>query len=159
VSVWGSTGVWLAAVAVAFTYGAARVPDASPTNAAAPTTLPIGAPRHLLPSQPIDGDVDATIPEAAFGPADGAPQALVSGKTYPVVITVFVAVTSGPAVVDVVASSGRLLGAAHTTLRAGVTRLRYELVVAPGSRFLTIAAHVRTHDGGAVTDAYNHQVR
>lgn len=158
-SVWRPTAVCLAAVAVAFTYGAARVPDAAATKSAAPTGSSVAAPRHLLVTQPIDGNVDATIPMAAFGPADGAPSALVSGKAYPLVVTVFVAATSGPAIVSMVTSSGRLVGNTGATLHAGVTRLRYVLVVAPGSKFVTIAAHVRTHDGGAATVTYNHQAR
>ena len=44
-------------------------------------------------------------------------------------------------------------------MRAGVTRLHYALVVAPGSSYLTIAVNARTHDGGAVTAAYNHSSR
>jgi hypothetical protein len=104
------------------------------------------------------GSVVVSVPVAAFGPGDGAPNVLVAGRTYPVVITVWVAANSGPAVVNVVASSGRLIGTTHATVQAGVTRLHYALVVA-GSTYLTIAADARTHSGGAVTGAYNHSSR
>jgi hypothetical protein len=103
------------------------------------------------------GSVVVSVPLAAFGPADGTPKLLVAGRTYPVVITVWVAANSGPAVVNVVASSGRLIGTTHATVPAGVTRLHYALVVAD-STYLTIAVNARTH-GGAVTGAYNHSTR
>jgi hypothetical protein len=106
----------------------------------------------------VSGNVVVTVPVASFGPADGAPQVLVGGRSYPIVITVWVAATSGPAVVNVVASSGRLVGTRHLTVRAGVTRLHYAFVAA-GSGPLTIAANTQTHDGGSVTAAYNHSSR
>jgi hypothetical protein len=105
------------------------------------------------------GNVAVTVPVASFGPADGAPKVLVAGQTYPIVVTVWVAATSGPAVVNVVASSGRLAGTTRTTVRAGVTRLHYALVVSRGASHLTIAVNAHTHDGGAVTTAYNHSIR
>ena len=102
----------------------------------------------------------ATIPMAAFGPSDGVPKTFVAGRTYPIVITVVVAATSGPAVVNVVASSGRLVGATQVTVQAGVTPdSAYALVVAPGQTHVTIAVNARTHECGTVTAAYNHSSR
>jgi hypothetical protein len=118
---------------------------------------PSNAVVHTVP--PASGNVLVSVPVASFGPADGAPSALAAGRSYPIVITVWVAATSGPAVVNVVTSSGRLTGGTHATVRAGVTRLHYELVLAPGATDLTIAVHARTHDGGSVTAAYNHSTR
>jgi hypothetical protein len=120
------------------------------------TTSPLS---RIGPTQSPIGNVAATVPTASLGPADGAPQALIAGKTYQVVITVWVAAASGPATVDVVTSSGRLIGTASTTVPAGVSRLRYALVTAPVSTHLTIAVRVLTHDGGGVTAAFSHQVR
>jgi hypothetical protein len=119
------------------------------------------APSHAVASTvpQVGGSGVVSVPVAAFGPADGAPAKLIAGRTYPIVITVWVAATSGPAVVTVVASSGRLIGTTHATVRAGVTRLHYALVVAPGSGPLTIAANAHTHDGGTVTTAYSHSSR
>lgn len=108
------------------------------------------------PVPQVSGNVLVSVPSAAFGPADGAPNSLLSGRTYPIVITVWVAATSGPAVINVVSSSGRLIGTTHATVRAGVTRLHYALVVARGPSPVTIAVNARTHDGGNVTAAYNH---
>jgi len=105
------------------------------------------------------GNVVVSVPVASFGPADGASKVLIAGRSYPIVITAWVAATSGPAVVNVVTSSGRLIGTTHATVRAGVTRLHYVLVVPPESGPLTIAVHAHTHDGGTVTTAYNHSTR
>lgn len=105
---------------------------------------------------PASGNVVVSVPVASFGPADGAPKVLAAGRTYPIVITVWVAATSGPAVVNVVTSSGRLFGTTHATVQAGVTRLHYVLVVPRESGPLTIAVNTHTHDGGTVTAAYNH---
>lgn len=155
-----SIGVSLAIVAILLTYGAARIPDPGVASAGAATTLSANAAHHLAPPpQAIDGNVVATIPMAAFGPSDGVPKTFVAGRTYPIVITVVVAATSGPAVVNVVASSGRLVGATQVTVQAGVTRLHYALVVAPGQTHVTIAVNARTHDDGTVTAAYNHSSR
>jgi hypothetical protein len=107
----------------------------------------------------VNGNVVVSVPVASFGPADGASKVLVAGRSYPIVITVWVAATSGPAVVNVVTSSGRLIGTTHTTVRAGVTRLHYVLVVPRESGPLTIAANTHTHDGGTVTAAYNHATK
>jgi hypothetical protein len=158
VSVRRSIGVSLAAAAIALTYGASRIPDPGVANRGAATAVSAGAARHLPQTQPIEGDVVATVPMAAFGPADGAPKTLVPGRTYPIDITVVVAATSGPGVVDVVASSGRLVGNARSTVQAGVTRLHYVLVVAHGYAQVTIAVNARTDDGGAVTHAYSHSI-
>ena len=157
-SAWRSTGLWVAVAAVVATSGAARVPDGAGVAHAASAILVSAPATANQPGRP-SGDVLATVPVAAFGPADGAPKVLVAGQTYPIVITVWVAATSGPAVVNVVASSGRLIGSTRTTVRAGVTRLHYVLVVAPRSTNLTIAVHARTHDGGDVTRSYNHSIR
>jgi len=161
VSVSRSTGLWIAAAAVVLTSGAARVPDGdgSPTLSPATAAIASGV-SHLGLNQPVSGNVVVTIPMVAFGPADGAPQSLVAGKTYPLIITVWIAATSGPALVDVVTSSGLLVGCARTVVPAGVTRLHCALVLKPTSTtHLTIAANARTHDGGAVTAAYNHAIR
>lgn len=158
-SVRRSIGVWLTVAAIALTYGASRIPDPGVANVGAASAVSAVASYPLPPAQPIDGDVVATIPMAAFGPSDGAPNTFVAGRTYPIVVMVVVAATSGPGVVNVVASSGRLVGKARTTVRAGVTRLHYVLVVAPDSAQVTIAVNAQTHDGGSVTRAYNHSVR
>ncbi len=157
-SVGRSIGVSLAVAAIALTYGASRVPGHGVANVREATTISAVG-RYLPPFQPIGGNVVATIPMAAFGPSDGAPNTFVAGRSYPIVITVAIAATSGPAVVNVVASSGRLVGTTHMTVRAGVTRLHYALVVAPGETHVTIAVNARTHDGGAVTAAYDHSSR
>jgi hypothetical protein len=114
---------------------------------------------HVNALPRASGNVEVNVPVAAFGQADGAPKVLVGGRTYPIVITAWVAATSGPAVVNVVASSGRLIGTTHATVRAGVTRLHYVLVVPRESGPLTVAANTHTHDGGIVTAAYNHSTR
>jgi hypothetical protein len=158
VSAWRSTGILVAAAAVLATTGAARMPDgARLAYAASAIVAPTLA--TTKPAVQLSGNVQAIVPVAAFGPADGAPNALVAGRAYPIVITVWVAATSGPALVYVVASSGRLIGTTHTTVRAGVTRLHYALVVPRESGPLTIAANTHTHDGGTVTAAYNHSSR
>jgi hypothetical protein len=110
-----------------------------------------------LPAAEPSGNVDATIPVAAFGPTDGAPQPLVAGRTYPIVITVFVAAASGPAAVEVRASSGRLLGCTQRVVPAGVTRLHCTLAVADtAARYVSIGVTLRTHDHGVVVRAYGH---
>jgi hypothetical protein len=158
VSAWRSTGLWVAAAAVVATTGAARMPDGA-TVADAASAIVVSTPAATKVSVQPSGNVRATVPVASFGPADGAPKVLEAGRTYPIVVTLWVAATSGPAVVNVVASSGRLVGTTRITVRAGVTRLHYALVVARGSIHLTIAVNAVTHDGGAVTDAYNHSIR
>jgi hypothetical protein len=130
---------------------------ASSSSALAVQVAPSHAIVHAVPQ--ASGSVVVSVPVAAFGPADGAPKLLVAGRTYPIVITVWVAATSGPAVVNVVTSSGRLIGLTHATVRAGVTRLHYVLVVPRESGPLTVAANTHTHDGGIVTAAYNHSTR
>jgi hypothetical protein len=85
------------------------------------------------------------------------PPLLVAGRTYPVVITVWVAAKSGPAVIDISTSSGRLIGCAQRTVPAGVTRVRCALTVAPAaSRDVTIGVSARTHDRGVVVRDYPH---
>jgi hypothetical protein len=118
------------------------------------------APSHAVVTTvpQVSGNVVVSVPAAAFGPVDGAPKVLAAGRIYPIVITVWVAAASGPAVVNVVASSGRLVGTTHLTVRAGVTRLHYAFV-APGPGPLTIAANTHIQDGGTVTTAYNHTSR
>jgi hypothetical protein len=159
VSALRSIGLWVAAAAMVATTGAAHMPDAEgvahPVSASTIATTGTDKPQ---PTQP-GGDVVATIPMASFGPADGAPQILVAGKTYPITVTVWIAATSGPAIVNVVASAGRLLGTTGVTVRAGVTRLHYWLVAGPGSTELSIAVNAHTRDGGIVTRSYNQQVR
>jgi hypothetical protein len=135
------------------------MPDAEGVaHPASASTIATKATDKPQPTQPR-ADVVATVPMASFGPADDAPQILVAGKIYPITITVWIAATSGPAIVNVVASSGRLLGTAGVTVRAGVTRLHYWLVAGPGSTELTVAVNAHTHDGGIVTRSYNQQVR
>jgi hypothetical protein len=161
VSVWRSTGLWVAAAAVVLTSGAARLADGdgAPTSSPATAAIASGVSHRGL-GQPVSGNVVVTIPVAAFGPADGAPQSLVAGKTYSLIITVWIAATSGPALVDVVTSSGLLVGCARTVVLAGVTRLHCALVLEPTSTTnLTLAVYARTHDGGAVIAAYNHSIR
>ena len=115
---WRFIGLLAAAAVVVATTGAARAPDG---QMVAHATSAVAGPTPAETSSYPAGDVVATIPVAAFGPADGLPQALVVGRTYPVVITVWVAANSGPAVVDVVSSSGRLVGITRTNARAGIT--------------------------------------
>jgi hypothetical protein len=127
------------------------------SSALAVQVAPSNAVVHTVPR--VSGNVLVSVPVASFGPADAAPAVLAAGRSYPLVITVWVAATSGPAVVNVVTSSGRLVGTTHTTVRAGVTRLHYVLVVPRESGPLTIAVNAHTHDGGVVTAAYNHSMR
>jgi len=129
---------------------------ASSSSALAVQVAPSTAVVNTVPH--AGGSVVVSVPVASFGPADGAPKVLAAGRIYPIVITVWVAATSGPAVVNVVASPGRLIGTAHATVRAGVTRLHYVLVVPRESGPLTIAVNTHTHEGSLVVSAYDHSI-
>jgi hypothetical protein len=156
VSAWRSTGLWIAVAAVVATSGAARLPATRGTHAATAPAIRTADGTEPPPSQP-SGNVDVTIPVAAFGPSDGAPQALLAGRAYPVDITVWVAATSGPAAIEVRTSSGRLSDCAQRTVPTGVARLHCSLVVPHGAaRYVSIAITARTHDEGIVVRAYSH---
>lgn len=157
-SAWRSTGLWLAAVGVVTTTGAARVPDAA-GMVHVMSAIVVSAPATLKPAAQPGGDVAATVPVAAFGPADGAPQTLRAGRSYPIVITVWVAATSGPAIVDAKTSSGRLTSCPQRVVSAGVTRLHCTLAVSPGATHqVNVDVRASTHDHGVVVSSYRHVV-
>jgi hypothetical protein len=157
VSGWRSAGLWVAAAAVVSATGAARVPDHGMVRLATPTIAAHMPAATQPPSTQPGGNVIARVPVASFGPADGAPNTLVVDGTYPIVITVWVAATSGPAVIDAASSSGRLIGCAQRVVPAGVSRLRCTLVVAPTTaQRLNIAVEARMYDDGVVVSAYSH---
>jgi hypothetical protein len=156
VSAWRSAGLLVAAAAVVATSGAARIPDGGAADAAGSVAVGTAGGIKAYPAQ-SSGQVVATVPAASFGPSDAVPQLLVAGRTYPVVITVWVAAKSGPAVIGISTSSGRLTGCAQRIVPAGVTRVRCTLNAAPAAAlYVSIGVSARTHDHGIVVRTYPH---
>ena len=156
-SAWRSTGLCVAAAAVLATTGAARVPDGEGLAHAASSSVMSASAMKRLQSTPPSGSVEATVPVAAFGPADGAPKRTcrwpgLSDRDHRV----------GCSDVRPCCRQRRrklrAVGRDHPHNRAGwrdpacTTRSVLRLDRA----HLTIAVTARTHDGGAVTAAYNH---
>jgi hypothetical protein len=141
-------GVFVAVGSLPASSQAAAVSSAQPALASAGLTAP---------STRLDaGDVTAVVPEASFGPSDGAPATVTIGQTYPVVVALWVAPGSGPAVVTFDTDSAPLAGCPVVTVNAGVNRIHCKLLAATiGS--LDIEASATLSDGSTISHRYDHQ--
>jgi hypothetical protein len=105
------------------------------------------------------GNVMASVPEVSFGVSDEVPVDLVSGQDYPMVVTVWVAPGSGPAVVRLSVGGAARASCPVVTINAGVAVIRCELSASSSATSLDIEASARLRDGGTIGHRYPHEVR